>query len=252
MKRRNRKTSKMPNAFVTKLIIGLVVVFLVFVAWQKIIRLAKEMDYFTIQKVDFDPSLKFIASRELRELEGKSIFSVNLQKIQNQVQARYPDIAKLRITRRFPNTIYVTAKERLPFVRVKINGKTVIIDKELVVLSDPKASSFVLPIIEGLSLDQDSLNVGRRIKDSRLRVAVFIIETFRDESNLSNYRIERLDVGRLTEIEMFLTGGIMIVIGQENIPEKIKQCGLILSQGQKDLSVMNKIDVRFTKPLGKK
>ncbi len=228
-------------------------VFIVFVVYQKAISFLSASNYFTIRGIMYPPALKFLATSEINNLKGKSLLTVDLEKMQKQMQARYPQFAQMRILKRFPDQIVVIAKERLALAAVKLRGQNFIIDKEGVIMSKEEGNADSLPLIVGASAGSSRLTAGSTLRGSDVQTAMRIIQTFHSSKALSGYPIIKLDVTRFPQTSFYLTEDLKVIVNQEDMNYKLRILSLLLSQAKKELGDVKYIDLRFKEPiLGKK
>jgi cell division septal protein FtsQ len=208
--------------------------------------------YFRVAAVDVAPSLSFIDPQHLAGIKGKSIFAVDLDKFQRKLAFVYPQAAHLKVSRRFPNRIFIQAKKRLPFVQAYVRNKAVLLDSEGVILSLGAHSDGPLPAVFGVS-DNAELALGMALNDDKLRVALQIIKEIRANPSFSGYDVINIHVDNLLKIYFHLSNGLRIIVDQERIDQKIKLLAFVLAQKKIDLEQTKYIDLRFKEPvLGKK
>ena len=99
------KRSKKKNVDMVKygkiLVIGIFVLFISFFIFNKGSYLITHSELFKVKEIVRDPSLQFVQSRHLPKLVGRNIFDVDLESIQKQLEAQYPQIDNLKISRKF-------------------------------------------------------------------------------------------------------------------------------------------------------
>lgn len=208
--------------------------------------------YFRVAAVDVDPSLSFIDPQHFAGVKGKSIFAVDLDKLQRRLSFVYPQAAYLKVSRRFPNRILIQAKKRLPFVQAYVRNKTVVLDSEGVILSLGGHGDGPLPAVFGVS-DNAELALGLALDDDRLRAALRIIKEIRANPSFSGYDVINIHVDNLLKIYFHLSNGLQVIVDQERIDQKIRLLAFVLTQKNINLEQTKYIDLRFKEPvLGKK
>jgi len=211
------------------------------------------MDYFEIQSIAIDPSLQFISKRDLNNAIGKNIFTIDLRAIQRKLDYKYPQASQLRVVRRFPNQISVIAKQRMPFAQISIQDQIVILDKESVALSLEKKKNKDLPEIVGARISNSKLVLGLPTSGSDIKIALRIIRFFEADQSLSAFSIGEINVENLSKIYLKLSNDLEIFLDREQMAQKIRALGVILSQSQLDMGQIKYIDLRFKEPvIGKK
>lgn len=246
MKRKNKE-----SIFVSifkGLLIFVVILGLFGFAGYKIVETVKYSHLFEINEIVIDPSLAFIKSSKLAALEGKNIFEADLKGLQRQLQIQYPELSHLRLSKRFPDQILVSAKKRLAFAQSVIKGKDVTLDPDCVVLSVTQPITPEYPLIVGVS-DLETPVPGVQMKSREAQAAVYLIRNFRTNKYLQTYKIQKVDVNNLSQIEFHLTDTLKIIVDQFDIEQKIQTLSLIISGAGLNLEEIDYIDLRFKEPL---
>jgi len=251
-KRRNKK-SFFSFLFFRNLAFGIFVALVIFVLYQRLTLQLKNSPRFKIREIVYDPSLEFIQSGRLAALKGRSIFEVNLKALQKQLKNQHPELNDLKLSRQFPDRIRVSARKRIPFASVQIKNKDYLLDGEGVVLSNTIASVHSVPVITGIKPTASVLMPGQILNTPDLRVALKVLKAFGMNKYLAVYRILRIDVENLSQIEFYLTDRLKIMIDQTAIAQKMQVLGFLLSRAKLKLEDVNYIDLRFKEPIiGKK
>ncbi|MFA5059932.1 MAG: cell division protein FtsQ/DivIB [Candidatus Omnitrophota bacterium] len=253
MKNKNTK-SKSSFKILPAIIILVFFAFFGFVVYKSVISFFESSSYFTIRSVMYPPSLKFIETSEIpASLKGKNILKLDINKLQKQLQVKYPQFGQLRIVKRFPDRILVIAKERIPFARVQSGTHRLAVDRDGVVLSKSWDDSGDLPVISGINLPKSRISLGAIIRTADLQVALRIIAFFRVNKTLAFYGISKMDVSNLSQISCYLSNDIKIILDEDDVYRKLRTLILVLSQAKKELPDVKYIDLRFKEPIvGKK
>lgn len=255
MKKRNRKPrakSGRPLPWIRPVFIMIFVVFLAFVAYHQAIRFLKTSEFFIVKDIALGPSVKDLKSRTLENLKGKNLLAVDLKMIQRDLQYQYPEISELKVSRRFPDQIYVSAYRRVAVAQLKVKNQTVVLDKYGVILPSSVGQGLQLPLLTGVETERWKPALGTRMRGKDLFIALQIINSFSEEPSLSSYQISRVDVGNFSEIFFFLSNNLKIIIDRDNIIPKIRLLSVVLSQMRPDLGDIKYVDLRFKDPvLGK-
>ena len=185
--------------------------------------------------------------------KGKSIFDVDVESLQTRLRSQYPQVAYLKVVKRFPDQLIVLAKKRNPVAHVSANGRDYIIDADGVVISHSGDQDSNLPVIRGLRLDRDPVRVGFKLKSQNLPVALKILNTYRAMPIFNAYPVQRVELENLSKIHLVIVRNLGIIVDKDRIQDKLKILELIFTQGKLDLSAVKYIDLRFNEPvLGKK
>ncbi len=210
-------------------------------------------EYFRIHSVTIDSSLEFVDQDDLKHLLGQNIFAVYLRTVQRDLSKKYPQASDLKVVRRFPNQVAVIAKQRFPFVQVPIDGKTVVLDDQGVVLSVDDKEERKFPQIIGLQRHSREPVRGLPFDGPEMKTALAILKGFQAEKSLSSYRIESVHVENMSKVYFTLQDNPDVILDQDKIAHGMKVLSVVLSQGQLDISQVKYIDLRFNEPIiGKK
>jgi len=252
MKNKTKK-AKFSIWLIGRFIIFIFVGFLCFISYQKTIEILKHSKIFMVKEVLYDPSLEFIRAKLVSSLVGRNLFAIDAKKIHHQLEMQYPQIANLRVVKRFPSQILIIAKQRLPFSQVAFGHDTVIVDQTGVALTISSALDKSMPVIIGIKNTKIKITLGHIIQDKNLWLGLRLIKLFQKMPVLSRYKITQIDVSNPSQIYIFLLENFKVIVDNENTDRKLRILSLLLSEGKLELNKINYIDLRFKEPiLGKK
>jgi cell division septal protein FtsQ len=237
---------KIGGVLILSLIIGVGVYF-------QMAQFLKKSDYFVIKVVKKDDTLQFINGRELSQLMGRNIFTVDLDVIQNKLSRKYPQASELRVVRRFPNQIEIVAQKRLPFLQTSSKGKTLTLDEVGVLLSTTTKVNKNLPWIVGAQYGSSRMVLGLPLTGKYMKAALKILNSFKERNFSISYKIVKVNVENLSKIYLEMSNGLQVIVDKDGIDRKIKILNIVLSEGRIDIEEVKYIDLRFKEPiLGKK
>ncbi len=252
MAKKNNKRESKTFIFLKFLIIAIFLTSLTWLFYQRISHYLRQSSLFEVKKIEMSSSLKSVQSHHLTRLIGKNIFSINLRDVQKKIQTQYPEVDQLKILKKYPDTILVTARKREPFAMLSNPSHDILVDNEGVVLSFGELSDVKLPSISGIPL-RSKIALGQSLKSKELNVALYILRSFQGNGDLSHFEIATVNVHNLSKIDFYLSNNLKIIYDQDKILQKTKNLGILLSQGNLDFSKIQYIDLRFKEPiLGKK
>ncbi len=247
-----RNTSRISVKWIRNAVLFLFVFFALFLTIEKLVAGMKESDYFTAKRIIYPASISPRHIERLEGLKGKSLFSIDVKAVRQQLKSGHPQLFQLQVIKQFPDTLWIQAKERKPFLQARIRGYHITMDAEMVALDTSAATDSSLPLVTGLDIGRIPVEKGRRVSNGPLRVAVHLIRAFAREPLLSDYRILELDMSRLSQIRLFLSNGLKVLLDAESIPDKLNKLGQVLSRARVDAGEIESIDLRFNQPIGKK
>jgi len=248
-KRRSKKVASPRLSIFRYFVVLLLVGFLLFVSGRKILSVIQNSSYFKVTEIVCNEDTKFNYAEKFAHFKGRSIFKVNLRKVQEELQWAYPQAAQIRVARRFPNQIVIEFKNRMPFARFATSRANGIIDAKGYVIAEGISGRDLLPIITGFSFSGDGVKIGRAISSKELTIAIKIIEEFSHITALSSYQIKKIDVKNLSKINFYLTDQLNIILDKDNIKEKLQLLSVVLSRVKLDIEKIRYIDLRFKEPV---
>ena len=211
----------------------------------------KESDLFIVKEVitniDISSGDSQGNSKTLKEVVNKkSIFSVDIEYIAEELRKNYPEYKGVLVYRRFPDTLYVEYIERIPFVKIIISGASWILDKNFVVISrldqdNDDAMLTLYPLLpKGLRVAK-----GKALALPYSSGIVSLVEELIALGFLGDYAIDSLYAYSRNEISFDLEG-IAIKVGDGHYNKKLSLLkSLILPRFIHDLDKLEYIDLRF-------
>lgn len=233
------------------IVIGVFVLFVLIFIYNRGVYFLKHSDLFRIKEVVKEPALQFVQSRHLKRLIDKNIFTVDLKSVRQHLKSRYPQIDQLKISRKFPNRIYISARKRDPFAVVKLENNNVVIDEHGVVIYVTALSRLKLPGIHGV-MPTSTISVGKSLRNRAMNVAIDIIKRVQKSEYLASDKIESVDVSNLSKIDFRLSSGLKVIVDQYYLEQKIEKLGILLSEGNLNRQEISYVDLRFREPVSGK
>jgi len=169
---------------------------------------------------------------------GENILTVQLDSLEKEI-LKNPDIAGVAFDRDFPHRLNCYLRERKPVAAV-LCGRVLEVDEEGVILSERISSGGVdLPLITGVKdLDEEE---GRRMLGKALEaLRIFKKYGFSPAEQLSEIHMENEEI-----IFIWLDVGSMIMVGRENVEERIQKLRSIYHFLEQKGSFPELVDLRF-------
>jgi hypothetical protein len=248
-KQKKFKKIQMPKVQKTQWIGAIVFIIFIVSAWLLAKAFLERSDYFRLRYVEAkgaaDRSLVIIRNDILANHKDKNIFKIDLKAIAGSLEPRYPDAKDITVNRVLPDKLSVSLSFRKP-VAILNNGRNFPVDRDGVILVNRDLSSMGdLPIIKGV----DAKYAGRfrkRCESSNLRAALELVDTIRKTRFLDKYRVRTLDASDMRSMSFTLgEGGPMIIIGYENLKDRLEALHDTLRDPRLVLDSISYIDVRF-------
>ncbi|AXA35903.1 MAG: hypothetical protein D6691_08680 [Candidatus Hydrogenedentota bacterium] len=195
---------------------------------------------------------------ELRSLTSEllgpnpNLLAINLTKLQRDLAA-YPKIRQPRVSISYPDTLLVSAAERVPVAIVSADG-FYLVDREGYVVDRVRPAAlreYDLPYITGIAGSE--VEVGKQIPNVVLRRALELVETLRDRnpelySWLSEVNLAKDPVAQFDNITARLRGGMEVRFGDKNPVEKLPALDFFVQQQKQqgnDPFSLAYVDLRF-------
>lgn len=104
---------------------------------------------------------------------GINIFKADLAQSAARIKT-LPLVKEVNITRRYPDTVLITVRERIPVALVSVDGNFVELDSSGYYLRQGKAGAAGLPVLTGLTLQ--SAGPGQQLKGQGLDTALAVVQ----------------------------------------------------------------------------
>ncbi len=248
MARKRVKKEPKSNKIIKNTIITILILFVVFFCGERIWWFLKHAEIFTIKDIQKEPSLQFVRSQTLDQIMGENIFSVDLRSIQRRLQRQFPEVDKLRVSRKFPDTICLSARKREPFAVLMSHQHEILLDEDGYVLSFDTLPSSRYPVIQGFS-GQTKFVLGRPLRGEAIHLALKIIAEIRAQDPAFDWPLSQIDISNLSQITLLFSNDLTIIFDREHVPQKVQTLAVLLHQGKLDYQNINYIDLRLKDPI---
>jgi len=248
MARKRAKKSPRRNKIIQNIIVVILILFAVFFCGERALWFFENAEIFTVKDIQKEPAVQFVRSKTLDQIIGKNIFSVNLRSIQSRLQRQFPEVDKLRISRKFPDTIYLSARKREPFAVLMSNQHEILLDREGYVLSFDTIPSSRYPLILGFS-GQTKFILGRPLRSQQVHLALRIIGEVRAQEEVFDWQLSQIEISNLSQIVLLFSNDLKIIFDRDNIPEKVRTLAVLIKQGNLNYRDINYIDLRLKDPI---
>jgi len=241
-KKKNRKFSKrdfkflIPGLYVR--ILSLVLIFLgiaVFVIYISSLGIFEVDTIKTNINVDRDI---------VKEMNGKSIISVDIKAIYKKIRRRHPEVKEIYVRKMFPSTLAIEALKRKPFAQLKEDGFYVL-DNEGVVLE--KRSQIPYPGIFTIEFGSYNgpIRVGKTVNDKRLYSAYELIGELKKSGLMDRFKINTINATAFYNISFFMND-VNVIMGKGNFHKKLGLLKHLLDRKfNNKIDSMRYIDLRY-------
>ncbi len=243
-----KSSVKISGVAVLRIIIFLFLGLSFFTVYVNAVDFLTKSPLFEVKDVMVERSIQFIDKRSLKDLKGKNIFKVDLTRVHRQINQRYPYIAQLRVVRQLPDKILILAKKREPLLQIYYKKKYLLVDTEGVALYYV-VQPVNLPQVYGIPLDRNGTFLGGHVHGTQLNKTVEILNAFKESEHLKNWRIQQIQTGNLSKIEVVVGENMHVILDQENTRDKIGLLQMLVAANKIDLKKVKYIDLRFKEPV---
>jgi len=250
MAKRKQNSQPISVDVIRGLVIAVIILVVGFISVQAFFTFLHTSKIFLIRDVFVEQNLGEVKLPELEKLKGHNIFSVDLSKVENKVQAKYPHIGNLKVLRHFPDGIAITGFARTPIAEAVINGHTLEISADGFFLRRAEREGEALPVVRGLKAANAA--PGERVADENLLVAMNIMGLIKNVRPLSALGFHEVDISDPLKIICRFKDeatSFDVYIEKDHVAEKIKGLSAIVERRDLELAQVKYIDLRFDEPV---
>ena len=183
----------------------------------------------------------------LEGLEGRNLFLLNASSVERRIH-EHPKIAEAKVVKCFPDSLWITARERKPAACVN-SGEIFYVDAEGVLLEKAGAASAPkddLPFISGLKIS--GLGPGDRIESEGLRRALDLLGRLRKMTPKLYGMVSEIHVGEMEGLTLYLRGGLEVRLGHLDPVERMPALEKFL-ETRASLDDLTYVDLRFDRQI---
>lgn len=250
MAKRKRSQPLLSADAISKIGIGIIAFITLFFISAGIISFARQADLFEVKEVIVPENLQSFSLPDISKLKGKNIFSVDLAVQEKKVRQKYPQLANLRVIRKFPDRIEFFAFKRAPFAVALIEGHLFVIDKDGFSIGAPSQDSEPLTVIKGLA--KQKLIPGDQVVDDRVKTGLEIVKVFRENRILSKVPLHSVDLQDMQRIVCVLGeegNTFEAFLDKDNFTRKAEGLATLVLHNDVDMLKVKYIDLRFGEPI---
>ena len=176
---------------------------------------------------------------------GRNIFEVDLKQVRTVIKSDYPQLRKVEVRRRMPDTIEVDIISRLPAAVIDTAGG-IVIDSEGVVLSIGQKKG-TLVNIKGLNFFLNTPSRGGKIDNTSLAQALVLLDGLNRKMLDYKDEIQYIDISDRKNIVLGIAG-VTVKMGTDDFSEKIEELKKVMSDPKMKMEDIKYIDLRFGAP----
>jgi len=252
MAKRKQKSSPISIDFLHRGIIAALILAAFIISWVALSSYIRNSGIFTVHAVTAVESLGALDFPDLERLKGKNIFSVDLENVQAKIAVRYPQIADLKVMRRFPDEISVSGTRRAAFAEVLVDGRMVVVSRDGYFLGNPGKDDGALIVIRGLARQRTT--PGTLVSGSLVTLALQSVEQVLKDPTLSAFHLRSLDLSDAGRILFSFVRPDTIVkfdviMEKDSCLAKLKTVSAMLARPELSADEIKYIDLRFESPV---
>ncbi len=176
--------------------------------------------------------------------EGLNLFSFDMERIVQDIQARHPELDGAFIRKQFPHKLLIVVKERKP-VAIVVLRDSYLVDADAFIL--PFKSAYKeLPKIVGI--DSRQIGLYTQSPSLRLKSALNLLKELKKAEVYPAYKVSRVDVRGDLGVTFYLENKIEVKMGRSNFAKKASLLNGILGKLKQNGTVPKYIDMRFDNP----
>jgi cell division protein FtsQ len=200
---------------------------------------------FVVQDIVIENSDNLITKEVINDIlnikAGETLLNISPKKTL-QILKKDPDIEDVQAERIFPGTLKISIKERLPYAKLNIDGKTYLIDKSGVILGRERQCRDI-PVISGCF--QTAPVPGEIYKDNILKNILDVLYIGENMGWGNFIEITSIDVKSEKNIILHTRERILVRLNMDNLEERLKRLIAILEDSQKKEKIIKTVDLRF-------
>jgi len=254
---------KEKNRFPIIWIVVVVIILAAFLVISYIYKSISESNYFDIKEIVAKGNEKI----DLSYLKGKSIIKLDLSRESRKILDSCVDCSQVVLVRALPSRLYVGFIKRKPLALVKFYRYFAVDEQGVFFSVNEDPLTLGLPVIYGLETKIFGPKLGKQNNVRELSLVIDIITQMRRNRPLKDFKIERINVLSVENIELLISSlqagnlsyanwqaptkkdPLEVKIGQNNIKEKVAILGGLINQNRNNLDNIKYIDLRFKEPV---
>ena len=173
-----------------------------------------------------------------------NLFSFDMERIVQDIQARHPELDDVFIRKHFPHKLLIQVLEREPVAIVALRD-SYLVDADAFILPF-KFTYKNLPKIIGI--DSRQIELYAQSPSLRLKSVLSLLKELKKAEVCPAYKVSRVDVRRDLDVAFYLGNKIEVKMGRSNFQRKVALLNEILAKLKEKGTVPKYIDMRFDNP----
>ncbi len=237
-------------------IIGIAAAFLVFLAVLLYLgKVVYTSDIFRVKEIKTNVGLD---KRLIALVKGKSLFTLDIQKVYSQVCKDYPEYKEVRVLREFPSALRIDVCLRKPFAQLKARDFFAV-DREGYVITFGQEEKIPELIPIDIGSNNNSFKKNMTVADDKLEDAFKLIDVLKIEGFLDRFTVNLINASSLEAMyflisekginqDVKVSNEIKVIIGEDNFERKLHVFdNLLKGQLTGGFSSVQYVDLRYKK-----
>lgn len=223
---------------------GFITLISIVVSGVKIYEYFTDSQKFNIENIIINHSNREYISRVLKENNitvGRNIFKVNLKNTTKFLLLN-SNLTNVQIKRKLPDTIIVSAEDRLPFAYIG-EKKLYQIDRDCIITLSETKNKDNIPVISGYEVSPEE--IGKKTDNKNMLNAIKFLKDIDNYKSLVLKNVSLINLSNPESMEIGTSDGTLIMFGEGEFVKKIRRLEVLLddmkAKGKKAIS----IDLRF-------
>lgn len=237
-------------------IVGFTAVFLVFLSVLAYLgKIIYTSDIFRVKEVKTNVELD---KRLIEMVKGKSLFTLDIQKVYSQICKYCPEYKEVRVLREFPSVLRINVCLRKPFAQLRAR-EFFAVDREGYVMTfgQEEKIPYLIPI--DIGSNNNSLKQKMFVSDEKLEDAFKLIEALKAKGFLDRFAVNFINASSLDAMyfliseqgsnqDIKLQSEIKVIIGEDNFERKLSVFNNLLKEQLNDnFASVQYVDLRYKK-----
>jgi len=181
---------------------------------------------------------------------GQNLLAIDLEALAAKLKAQRPQLKRVRVIRRLPNTLQVEVIKRTPVAQIR-HGQWHPVDAEGFIFPEANPAPWNhLVILKGVGSPHASLRIGAENTSERLLLALRLVAALRRSPVLMGHRVTVVDVSDPRSLNFVMDDEIEIRCGDEtHLATALERLRAVLRRVAGNALAIRYIDVRFKDPV---
>ena len=221
----------------------------VVVAVVAVSHAARHSEAFRLERIILPPGSTLQAPAALI---GQNLWTIDLERVADQLQSQQPQLKRVRVIRQLPNTLAIEISKRAPIGQVRLaSGRWHPVDVEGFVLAEAQAAAWDhLVMVNGTEQGRPVVKAGAANTNERLVEALRLIAWLRRSPALIGHRLTAIEMADPRQVILIVDEDVEIRCGSETqLAQQLRRLRRVWKLLASQPVAVRYIDVRFAEPV---